>query len=367
MPALPPNAHSPSTKRRLPTITYSEAWTAAPWTDKLHRLVSAAWPALVPPRGLRHSQPPAATPSPTLKFRAALHRRLGLPTLPRGAPTVTCFCGKALAATDSEHAHTCPTPNALCVLRHDELIKVVRRAMRQGEVTSSKEPLLAALQPGPRIRLPRAEARGNNLYVLTNELQVGDLSIVHPGAAQYCRAATAQRGIEMRAQYRQDEWGAYCFTPLSVETFGSLGAPLMRLLSDIRNLAVSRGDGHFTKEQFVSGVHRELSVSLCKTNAGLQHGFFVRASGVCIGHGRSRPTAEVSDWDQCVVLCSLVDVSDVVLSAFCSLCFLYLLVIMRLLVIPFLILWLWLHCSSCWCAPCALCCNHTLNRYKPLQ
>jgi NADH:ubiquinone oxidoreductase subunit D len=77
---------------------------------------------------------------------------------------------------------------------------------------------------------------------------------------------------------------------------------MMRLLSDIGNLAVSRGDGLFTKEQFVSGVLRELSVSLCKTNVRLEHGvsgFFVRASGVCFRHGRSRPTAsaEVSDWD----------------------------------------------------------------------
>jgi hypothetical protein len=80
------------------------------------------------------------------------------------------------------------------MLRHDKLVEVVRRAMRRGGVTSSKEPLLAALQPGPRIRLSRAEARGDILYVLTNELQVGDLSVVHPGAARYCRAAAATPG-----------------------------------------------------------------------------------------------------------------------------------------------------------------------------
>jgi hypothetical protein len=75
---------------------------------------------------------------------------------------------------------------------------------------------------------------------------------------------------------------------------------MTRLLSDIGNLAVSSGDGLFTKEQFISGVLQELSVSLCKTNARLEHGvngFFVRASRVCIRHGQSRPTAEVSDWD----------------------------------------------------------------------
>jgi hypothetical protein len=66
------------------------------------------------------------------EFRAALRRRLGLPILPRGAPSVTCFCCKPLTATDSEHDHTCPTTNALRVLRHDELVEVVSREMRPG-------------------------------------------------------------------------------------------------------------------------------------------------------------------------------------------------------------------------------------------
>jgi hypothetical protein len=63
----------------------------------------------------------------------------------------------------------------------------------------------------------------------------------------------------------------------------------------------------------------------------------------------------------CVVSCVCLWISggDVGLFAFCSLCFPYLLVTMRVLVIPFWILWLWLPCSSCCCAPCALCGNHT--------
>jgi hypothetical protein len=36
-------AASPSTKPKQPTTTYSEAWTAAPRTDRSHRLRSAAW------------------------------------------------------------------------------------------------------------------------------------------------------------------------------------------------------------------------------------------------------------------------------------------------------------------------------------
>jgi hypothetical protein len=67
------------------------------------------------------------------------------------------------------------TPNALRVLHHDELLEIVRRAMRWGWVTSSKEPLLATLQSGPRTRLHHAETRRDIVYVLTNELQVGDV------------------------------------------------------------------------------------------------------------------------------------------------------------------------------------------------
>jgi hypothetical protein len=143
----------------------------------------------------------------------------------------------------------CPTPNALRVLRHDELVEVVRRAMRRGGVTSSKEQLLAALQSGPPTRLPRAKSQGDILHVLTNEVQVGDLSLIHPGAAQYRRAAAAtsgaavgQRDNEKRAQYRQDEWDTYRFMALSVENHGRLGTPMMRLLSNIRTLAIARGN-----------------------------------------------------------------------------------------------------------------------------
>jgi hypothetical protein len=243
------------------------------------------------------------------EFRAAMRRRLGLPSLPRGAPTVTCFCGAPLSATDTEHAHTCPTPSALRVLRHDNLVEVVRRAMRRGGVSSSKEPLLAALQSGAlaHARAPRLNARGDILFVLDAELCVADVSIIHPGASTYRQAAAATAGAAAairdtakRAQYRTGELSAYRFVPLSAETFGRLGKPFMALLSQLGDLAVTRGDGLLSKEQFVSGVIRELSVSLCKTNARLEHGvggYFVKASGVCLRHGRSRPTAEVSDLD----------------------------------------------------------------------
>jgi hypothetical protein len=51
-------------------------------------------------------------------------------------------CHMFLATTDPGHAHTCPTPY---VLSYDNLLEVVHRLLFSGEITSSKEPLLAAL------------------------------------------------------------------------------------------------------------------------------------------------------------------------------------------------------------------------------
>jgi hypothetical protein len=122
--------------------------------------------------------------------------------------------------------------------------------MRRGGVTSSKEPLLAPLKPGPRIRYPVPKPEETSFHAHQRAPGGGRVRRV-PGRSRYrqAAAAAAQRDAEKRAQYLQDEWDAYRFTPLSVETFGHLGTPMMRLLSDIGNLAVSSGDGLFTKER----------------------------------------------------------------------------------------------------------------------
>jgi hypothetical protein len=43
-------------------------------------------------------------------------------------------------------------------------------------------------------RLPRAKAREDILYVLTKEVLVGDVSVVHLGTARYRQAAAATPG-----------------------------------------------------------------------------------------------------------------------------------------------------------------------------
>jgi hypothetical protein len=58
----------------------------------------------------------------------------------------------------------------------------------------------------------------------------------------------------------------------------------------------THSNGTFTREQFVLGVLRELSVCLCRQNAAIEWalaGCFVRVSGGCYSPGPNQPTAEV--------------------------------------------------------------------------
>jgi hypothetical protein len=84
--------------------------------------------------------------------------------------------------------------------------------------------------------------------------------------------------------------------PLTVETFDRLGKPLMKLITDVSDQATQHGNGTFTREQFVTGVLRELSVCLCRCNASLERavaGCVVRVSGGSYSPGLDLPTEEV--------------------------------------------------------------------------
>jgi hypothetical protein len=187
---------------------------------------ASAWLEAVPTAfPLRHSDG---------DFWAALRRRLGESNLPQGAPAAPCFCKALIGSTDAEHALTCHAPNALRVLRHDEIVDVVRRALHRGVLPSTKEPGLAILHAralGPR---PPAGARGDLLFSLEGQQCVGDVSAIHPGSATYCAAAektdggaAALRDADKTSQYRRYGAGCYRFVPLTVGTCSRLGRPFM--------------------------------------------------------------------------------------------------------------------------------------------
>jgi hypothetical protein len=86
------------------------------------------------------------------------------------------------------------------------------------------------------------------------------------------------------------------FVPMSVESFGRLGAPALTLLGDLADQAVQAGGPGLSRAAFISGALRELSVALCRGNASLcRSGAYVatRAAGRAPIRGLAQPSAEV--------------------------------------------------------------------------
>jgi hypothetical protein len=86
------------------------------------------------------------------------------------------------------------------------------------------------------------------------------------------------------------------FVPMSVESFGRLGAPALTLLGDLADQAVQAGGPGLSRAAFISGALRELSVALCRGNASLcRSGAYVatRAAGRAPMRGLAQPSAEV--------------------------------------------------------------------------
>jgi hypothetical protein len=125
----------------------------------------------------------------------------------------------------------------------------------------------------------------------------GDLAHMKPHTCTHGGAA-ARRDAEKTALYRGYGAGCYRCVPLNVETFGRLGKPLMKLITDVSDQATQHGNrGTVACEQFFTGVLRELSICLCRCNASLERavpGCFVRVSGVSSSPGHDQPAAEVS-------------------------------------------------------------------------
>jgi hypothetical protein len=83
----------------------------------------------------------------------------------------------------------------------------------------------------------------------------------------------------------------YEFVPVSVESYGRLSQPAMKLLHTLGEEAA--GPGGISRASFVDGALRELSVGLVKSNYFLHRasvGMLARPSGACFRPGQARPT-----------------------------------------------------------------------------
>jgi hypothetical protein len=85
----------------------------------------------------------------------------------------------------------------------------------------------------------------------------------------------------------------YGFVPFSVETYGRLGQPAIKLLHSLGDEAT--GPGGVMRAAFVNGALRELSVRLCRGNFFAYRasvGMLARSSGASFRAGMRVPTDE---------------------------------------------------------------------------
>jgi hypothetical protein len=220
--------------------------------------------------------------SPTLQssraqkreFHTGLRHRLGLAVLSPNAPDVQCGCGVTLRRTDADHGMRCSALAAQTTLRHDILKGILRRAVHWAGIASTLEPTLRrlpGLTDGPGMFADgspsRLGARGDIL--LPKNVAIVDVSVINPlsinslsSAAALPGAAAARRDHQKRTAYAGVEPNGYAFVPISVESYGRIGQPAMKLLRQLGDEAA--GPGGITRASFVAGtLCDELSVGLC--------------------------------------------------------------------------------------------------------
>jgi hypothetical protein len=117
------------------------------------------------------------------------------------------------------------------------------------------------------------ELRGNFTTPMSSGVVVGDVSIVHPAAPSFVAAAAAttmgaaarnQNAFKRTHYARRGLGGGYELLPVSVESFGRLGAPAYALLGRVADVAADGGG--VSKAAFMESALQEMGVTLAKGN-----------------------------------------------------------------------------------------------------
>jgi hypothetical protein len=99
-------------------------------------------------------------------------------------------------------------------------------------------------------------------------------------AATTAGAAASHQDQQKRMAYARVEPHGYSFVPFSVETYGSLGQPVIKLLHSLGDEAAS--PGCVTRTSFVNGALRELRwVCVRATSYLTEHLLACRLGQVC--------------------------------------------------------------------------------------
>jgi hypothetical protein len=110
----------------------------------------------------------------------------------------------------------------------------------------------------------RVEARGDILLALPGGITIADFSITHPlaintlaAAATTAGVAAARREQQKRATYSRVEPNGYPFVPYSVESYGRIGQPAMKLIHALGDEAA--GPGGVTRASLVASALQEIT------------------------------------------------------------------------------------------------------------
>jgi hypothetical protein len=152
----------------------------------------------------------------------------------------------------------------------------VRRAVHRAGIASALEPALRRL-PGlaKGASTPAdgsaigVQAPGDILLLLSQGISITDVSVIHPVILNALPHASATAG-EAAAQRDQQKWTAYArvepngygLLPSSLETYGYVGQPAMKLLHVLGDEAA--GPGGVTQVLFVAGTLQEPRIGLCR-------------------------------------------------------------------------------------------------------
>ena len=143
------------------------------------------------------------------------------------------------------------------------------------------------------------------MVMFPRRLTVADVSVIHPAADTYVRAAAntagsaaSTRDKQKYAHYRSAGSAVYRMVPLSHESYERLGQPASQLLNECANLASS--SGAVLKSKFVETALQELSVSMCRGNHRIVSAYAAlntRLTGSALIPGLSVPTADAGAMD----------------------------------------------------------------------
>jgi hypothetical protein len=173
-------------------------------------------------------------------------------------------------------------------------------------IVSTQEPALRRL-PGlaggagtsATVASTRVEARGDILLALPRGITIVDISITHrlaintlAVAATTADASAARRDQQKRATYSRVEPNGYPFVPFSVESYGRIGQPAMKLLHALGDEAA--GPGRVKRASF-PGALQETRIGLCRGNFFMYRvclGMIAKASWTGFQAGMRVPTDE---------------------------------------------------------------------------